>query len=286
MVVTNTPGAGSLTAWQQVMRKAPGNGLDVAVFSGGLLTQAALGEKLEAFDVDAPIYLGAPDYALRRSTLCVRTDIANSLDAFLKLDQKLRIGEASPATGPAAFKEWLALVGLPVQPVYGYGGTSELNVAFDKGELQLSDRCDDANLKTFPHWISENQVTPLFYLEREPDFVGPLLAQGKYPWFGYIFDKLNVTPDQKLAFDMNSRLSTGERLFAIPPRTPDNIANALKKSFYDTVADPELQNAATSRNYDVGLKTGETLRQLIDEVKTLKPEVRDMLQQMYAIKKS
>jgi len=285
MVVTNIPGAGSLSAWQNVMRKTPGNGLDIAVFSGGLLTQAVLGEKLEAFDVELPIYIGAPDYALRRSTLCVRTDVANNLDAFLKLDRKLRIGEASQATGPAAFKEWLQLVGLPVQPVYGYGGTSELNVAFDKGELELSDRCDDSNLKTFPHWISENQATPLFYLERQPDFIAPLLAQGRYPWFTHVFDAVKVTPDQRLAFEMNSRLSTGERLFALPPRTPDNVANALIKSFYDTVADPEFQAAAVARNYDVGLKTGETLRQLIAEVKTLNPEVQGMLQQMYAIKR-
>jgi tripartite-type tricarboxylate transporter receptor subunit TctC len=285
MVVTNLPGGGSLTAWQNVMRKAPGTGLDIAVFSGGLLTQAVLGEKLEAFDPDIPIYIGAPDFAQRRSTLCVRTDTANSLESFLKLNKKTRIAEASQATGPGAFKKWLELIGLPVQAVYGYGGTSELNAAFDKGELDLSDRCDDANLATFPHWISENMATPLFYLERQPDFIAPLLAQGKYPWYGYIFDVIKVTPDQRMAFDMNNRLSTGERLFALPPRTPDNVANALTKSFYDTVADPEFRNAAVARNYDVGLKTGETLRQLIAEVKTLNPEVQSLLQQMYAINK-
>ncbi|MFN0074656.1 MAG: hypothetical protein ACKVVP_24500 [Chloroflexota bacterium] len=285
MVVTNLPGAGSLSAWQSVMRKAPGSGLDVAVFSGGLLTQAVLGEKLEAFDVDTPIYIGAPDYALRRSTICVRTDVANSLDAFLKMDRKLRIGEASQATGPGAMKKWLEIVGLPVQPVYGYGGTSELNLAFDKGELDLTDRCDDSNLVTFPHWISENLATPLFYLERNPDYIAPLLAQGRYPWYGYVYDVIKVTPDQRLAFDMNTRLSAGERLFALPPRTPDNVAAALRKSFYDTVADQEFQNAIVSRNYDVGLKTGETLRQLIDEVKQLSPEVQSLLQQMYAINK-
>ena len=76
-----------------------------------------------------------------------------------------------------------------------------------------------------------------------------------------------------------------ERLFALPPKTPDNVANALTNSFYDTVADPEFRNAAVARNYDVGLKTGETLRQLIAEVKTLNPEVQSLLQQMYAINK-
>lgn len=52
IAVTNVPGAASLTAWQTVMRKSPGTGLDIAVFSSGLITQAVLGTKMEAFDLD------------------------------------------------------------------------------------------------------------------------------------------------------------------------------------------------------------------------------------------
>ncbi|HEX3245872.1 MAG TPA: hypothetical protein VHX16_10750, partial [Chloroflexota bacterium] len=70
-VVTNQAGANSLLAWQTVMRKTPGTGLDIAVFSGGLITQTVLGEKLESFDLDTPTYIGAPDNAPRRSTVCV-----------------------------------------------------------------------------------------------------------------------------------------------------------------------------------------------------------------------
>ncbi len=52
------PGAGSLSAVQTVMRKAPGNGMDLVVFTQGLLVQSALGEKLQGFDPSEATYLG------------------------------------------------------------------------------------------------------------------------------------------------------------------------------------------------------------------------------------
>jgi hypothetical protein len=283
-VVTNQPGANSLLAWQSVMRKTPGTGLDIAVFTGGLVTQTVLGEKLESFDLDTPIYIGAPDNAPRRSTVCVRTEIADSLDAFLKSPRKLRIAEAVQATGPGSNKVWLEIVGLPVQPVFGYGGTSELNAAFDRGELELTDRCDDANIALFPDWFNKNQATPLFYYENPPLHMAARLAEGKYPWFGKVDEVVKVTPDQKAALDVNNRLSSGERMFALPPRTPDNIVAAIRKGFNDTVADPEFVAEMNRRNLEVGLKSAEAVRATIDEAKELKPEVFAILKQMYTPK--
>ncbi len=286
MVVTNLPGAGSLTAWQNVMHKAPGTGLDIAVFSGGLLTQAVLGEKLEAFDPELPIYLGAPDFALRRSTLCVRTDTANSLDSFLKLNKKTRIAEASPGDWAGRFQEVAGAYRATCPGGLRLRWHLRLNAAFDKGELDLTDRCDDANLATFPA-LDLAEHGHATFLSGAADRTSSRRSwhRGSIPGMATFSTSSSVTLDQRMAFDMNNRLSTGERLFALPPKTPDNVANALTKSFYDTVADPEFRNAAVARNYDVGLKTGETLRQLIAEVNTLNPEVQSLLQQMYAINK-
>jgi len=281
VAVTNVPGAASLTAWQTVMRKAPGTGLDIALFSSGLITQAVLGEKLEAFDLDTPLYIGAPDFAPRRTTVCVRSELASGLDAFLKSPRKLKIAEAAQATGLGSSKVWLEVVGLPVQPVFGYGGTSELNVAFDRGELDMTDRCDDSNTSRFPHWREPGVATPLFYFEEMPEWIKPLLAQGKYPWFGKVFDVIKVTPDQREALEVNFSLSSGERLFALPPRTPDNVAAAIRKGFYDTVNDPTFQQEIIRRNFEVGLKTGDQVRQEIEDAKRLRPEVLAILHEMY-----
>jgi hypothetical protein len=283
-VVTNQPGANSLLAWQSVMRKTPGTGLDIAVFTGGLITQTVLGEKLESFELDTPIYIGAPDNAPRRSTVCVRTDIADSLDAFLKSPRKLRIAEAVQATGPGANKMWLEIVGLPVQPVFGYGGTSELNAAFDRGELELTDRCNDATLVQFPDWLGQNQATPLFYFENPPQYMQEFKAQGRAPWLGHVADVVPVTPDQRAALEANNELSSGERLFALPPRTPDNIVAAIRKGFNDTVNDPAFQAEMERRNLDVGLKSADALKETIEKAQRLKPEVFSILKQMYTPK--
>lgn len=199
----------------------------------------------------------------------------------MKSPRKLTIAEAAQATGLGSSKVWLDVVGLPVQPVFGYGGTSELNVAFDRGELDLTDRCDDSNTSRFQHWRNPSFATPLFYFEEMPYWIKSLLAQGKYPWFGRVFDVIKVMPDQREALEVNFRLSSGERLFALPPRTPDNVVAALRKGFYDTVLDPAFQQEIIKRQFDVGLKTGDQVREEIEDAKRLRPEVLAILQEMY-----
>ena len=67
-------------------------------------------------------------------------------------------------------------------------------------------------------------------------------------------------------------------------RAPDNIVAAFRKEFNDTVADPAFQAEMTKRNLDIGLKSAESLREVIEEAKTLKREVFALLNQMYTPK--
>jgi tripartite-type tricarboxylate transporter receptor subunit TctC len=284
IVVTNMPGAGSLSAVQTVMRKAPGNGMDLVVFTQGLLVQSALGEKLQGFDPTEATYLGAPDWEISPRQICARTDVANSLDAFLQSPRKLKIGESATQSGTGALDTWMELAGLPVQAVFGYGGTSEINVALERGELDLTTRCTDDDLVTFPHWFTENLVTPLFYFEKMPEFMKVEVAKGRYPWYKQIYDVVELSPQLKHSLELNARMTTGQRMFALPPRTPEMVTNALRKAFADTVADPAFRKDIADRKFEVGLKTPEDIRADIDELQGLPPDVLTLLKQMYKVK--
>lgn len=242
-----------------------------------------LGDKLEGFDPTTPIYLGMPDSAPNESLVCARTSVVNSLDAFLQSPRKLKIGSTGGVGNVPLMMEWAVLAGFPIETVAGYGGTAEANQAFDRGELELSGFCDASFAARSPHWFGpENYATPLFYFSQKPKFIEPMLAQGRYPWLRRAFDVINVTPAQRAALEAHLSFG-GSRVFALPPRTPDNIAAALQRAFAETVNDPMAQADLLQRNYEVGLLTGADLQRTIREFANQSPEVLDVLRRMYKI---
>jgi tripartite-type tricarboxylate transporter receptor subunit TctC len=283
MIVTNVPGADSLVAAQALQRKAPGNGLDIGVFTLGLIPRSLLGEKLEGFDPAGFDYLGMPDSAPNESMVCSRTAVANSLDAFMQGGRRLKIGSTGGVGNVPLMMEWAVLAGFPIEIVSGYGGTSEASQAFDRGELELNGFCDASTSSRYPHWFGTEQfATPLFYFSQKPKFMEPMLSQGKYPWFRQAFDVVNVTSAQRRALEAHISFG-GSRVFALPARTPENVAAALQRAFAETVNDPTVQADLLQRNYEVGLLSGTDMQRTIREFADQPPDVLEVLRRMYKI---
>jgi tripartite-type tricarboxylate transporter receptor subunit TctC len=283
MVVTNVPGADSLVAAQAHQRKAPGSGLDIAVFTLGLIPRSLLGEKMEGFDPSEFVYLGMPDSAPNESMVCSRTALVSSLDGFLQGGRKFKIGSTGGVGNVPLMMEWAVLAGFPIEIVSGYSGTAEAAQAFDRGELELNGFCDASTSSRFPHWFGAEQfATPLFHFSQKPRFMEPMLAQGKYPWFKHAFEVVNVTPAQRRALETHVSLG-GSRVFALPPRTPENIAAALQRAFAETVNDPAVQADLLQRNYEVGLLSGSDMQAKIREFANQPPDVLEVLRRMYKI---
>jgi hypothetical protein len=263
VVVGNVPGGDSLVNAQQTMRK-PANGLEWGHFSVGIILQYVTGKTFEGFNPTDPIYLGMVDSGGTPGQLCGLTEVVPNLDAFLKSPRKLRLPETSPASNPAPVMEWMKMVGLPIETVYGYGGTSELRAAFDRKETDLVNRCGDPDLPTFPHWLADNYATPLLYWDKEPPkIMQPLLAQGKYPWYKNVLDVVNATPTQKAALEAYIGLK-GVHLHILPPKTPDNIVKVLKTAYGQAIRDPELKTELEKRGQEYNPIEGDELRKRVD----------------------
>jgi hypothetical protein len=279
VVVTNVPGADSLVNAQQTMRK-PANGLEWGHFSVGIILQSVTGKQFEGFNPTEPIYLGMVDSGGNPGQLCSRTEVVANLDDFLKSSHKLRLAEISPASNPAPVMEWMKMVGLPIETVYGYGGTSELRAAFDRKESELTNRCGNADIPLFPHWFETGFATPLVYWGKDmPEVTKPLVAAGKVPWFKNVVDVVNATPNQKAALDAFLGLN-GVHLHILPPRTPDNIVRVLKASYSAAIRDPELKAGLEQRGQEHNPIDGDELKKRVDAFAASNKEVVDIVGQM------
>jgi hypothetical protein len=264
VVVTNVPGADSLVNAQQTMRKSP-NGLEWGHFSSGMILQAATGKTFEGFNPMEPIYLGMVDGGGNPGHLCGRTDVVPDLDTFMKSTRKFRLAETSPASNPAPIMEWMKMVGMPVETVYGYGGTSELRAAFDRKETEITNRCSNADIQVFPQWFETDFARPLMYWGKEPPEVGKqLMAQGKIPWYKNILDvATNATPAQKAGLELYHSLN-GVHVHILPPRTPDNIVRVLKAAYAAALQDPELKAGLEQRGQEFNPLDGDAIRARVD----------------------
>ncbi len=113
VVVSSLPGAGSLTAARKILSTEPREDQpEVVIFIASILLRAVLGG-VEGFDPSAAAFLGVPDLGARNTSMCARTEIADSLDAFLSAGKKFTVGGLDGTSSTDIDLRWAELVGLP-----------------------------------------------------------------------------------------------------------------------------------------------------------------------------
>ncbi len=163
--------------------------------------------------------------------------------------------------------------------VYGYGGTSEIMAAFDRGETDSIDRCTHEHvLRLFPGWITNQTVAPIFWWEKEPsrDWLGRI-GSGKIP---HIFEIVKPNDDQRNAFQVATQFNVFSRIFITPPGVPDDMYNAWKKAFEVTVKDPGFLKAAEAAGLEVGLGTANDFNELLKSYQRLTPAGTKLLKRL------
>lgn len=278
MVVTNQPGGDSLVAAQKTATAKP-DGLNWVVFIDGVIKRSVLG-KQDGFDADKMTYLGTPDNAPPETFFMVRSAVATNIKDIIAAGRPLKIADARGGSGAQA--EFARLVGIPIDPVYGYSGTSEYFAAINRGEAEGTFRGDPALIKRlYPDWVSAKTVTPVLFFD-EPcceDFI----KEGGWEKPPLLTDVIKLTPTQQAAYDAHNALRA-TRIFALPPGVPDNLRLGLQEAFAETLRDPEFVAVMKERvGTQVKLGTGEDILKAVKNMAAQPPEVRDILKVMYAI---
>lgn len=278
-VVQNQPGAGSLLAVQNVMRAKP-DGLTMVVFPNALIIRELLGEDLQGFDHQKALYLGKPDAVRDAQAYYLRTVVAGSWEQAKALGRPVTNGETEIGSQVGIAVAWVEIVGGPIKNVYGYGGTSEIMAAVDRGELDGTTR-GDANtvLKLFPEWVAKKYLTPIL------KWRGPMpedwLSRNGWKQPPDVFDVIKASVNQKEALTTALDLTVGSKVFALPPDAPNEIYVALKKAFEDTVKDPDFNAAATKRRYDVGFQSADDFMAINRRALQASPDIKALLKKLF-----
>ncbi|MEE8517958.1 MAG: hypothetical protein V3S98_02400 [Dehalococcoidia bacterium] len=278
-VVSNLPGSGGLRALQTVT-KSKGDGLTVVpMATGRFAVPEAIGEDVDGFDLFNAKFVGSATATERHNAYCIRRDVATTWEEALALDRTLLAGTSSPG-GDVIGLAMMEFLGAPIKVVYGYGGTSEVQAAVDRGELDGTTRCDFNFVQDlFPEWIENQTIVPIFWWDVpiRPEWLEAIGA----PEPPHLYDIIDVSDEQKTALEFGEATERLIRMFTLSEETPDDILEVWRESFKATLEDPAFLARADVANLDIAFGDGAELVELSAQAKDFSDEAKDMLKFMY-----
>jgi hypothetical protein len=181
---------------------------------------------------------------------------AKTLDDLRKME--VPVGATGAGDVTAIYPRVLnALIGTRFRIVGGYRGTTDLNLAIERGEVAgRLGWCWDCVKAEKPNWVSDKQIiVPLqLGLQKHPDLDAPMA-----------FDLAKDEESQQI---MRLILGSQEmaRPFVAPPGVPAERLAALRKAFEDTVKDKDFLAEAQKMGLPVNIAYWHELEKLIKDV--------------------
>ncbi|HVO92820.1 MAG TPA: tripartite tricarboxylate transporter substrate-binding protein [Terriglobales bacterium] len=255
IVVDNVTGAGSLVAANSIYKATKADGLTIGNFIGNLISQQLFGGQGIEFDARKFEWVGVP---VKDHVVCALTKASgiNSIDARMAAKTPVKLGGSAPGTTNDDVAKLLkAALGLPIQLVTGYKGTAPIKLAAESGEIdggcwawesikvmwrQGLDAGDvHIVLQAVPKAVPDLSKVPVAIELAKTDQARKLIQAG-------IHDTAAIT-----------------RPYALPPGTPKDRVQLLRRAFNETMKDKDFIAEAVKSKLDVDPVTGEEVEKIV-----------------------
>jgi hypothetical protein len=230
------------------------------------------------FDIDSIHILGSPTFSINEDGFCLDSNFASSWQEVLDNNLTIKVGSAGPGNEPAI--EFMIANGGPFKMVYGYGGTSEIMAAFDRGEVDGTNRCSPGTAgRLYPEWIEDERLVPIFY-ETKPyndEWLANLGHSGPLPSY---LDLPGITYDDPIeakANELNQLVAEISRVFFLPPGVPDDVKQYWQSAFDQMMDDAQFKEQVAIAGYadSLGYGRAEDILAIVEQVRSTTDEVRN-----------
>jgi len=274
IIVENMPGAGSLTAANYIARLAKPDGLTIAMISGATVMGQLLGSKGINFDVrDLEVVASAGAY----KTVCVVTKASGIRDAatWKASSHPVAIGVTSPGASSHDVPLIVnAALGLPVRPVAGYQGTSNIRIAVESGEVDGACFSWDAIETAWKAKLDSGDIIPVLqtYKTDLPDLPRVTNAMS-------LAESDQARELIRLGIQAPALVN---RYYTLPPKTPKDRVEILRTAFVETFKDPDFLKDAEKARLQIDPITAEEVTNNVNALLSMKPELADTLKKIIA----
>ena len=174
----------------------------------------------------------------------------------------VKLGGTGPGASPDNTARILkATLGLPIQLVAGYKGTAEIRLAADGGEVAGACWSWESMRATWRGALEAGEVVPV------------LQATGKpFPDLPNVPLAINLAKSDEARRLIQIGIQNSgafARPFLLPPGTPKERVQVLRRAFQETLKDPAFLAEAEKAKLTLDPVTGEELEKMVGELFTL-----------------
>ncbi|HLI19981.1 MAG TPA: tripartite tricarboxylate transporter substrate-binding protein [Stellaceae bacterium] len=262
-VAENMTGAGGRTLANYLYNKAPRDGTAIGILQAPIVMDPLL------YGKDAQGVLYDPLKFAWIGSLDQFTPIAVVMNTFgvKTLDQakgkEIKFGSSGGDVSERLYANILnTMLGTDFVAVPGYGGSAEIALAMDRGEIPAFVGWYYAGMKrTKPEWLEKNLVTVLvqFGIAPNPEIKAP-----------FILDLLKNPDDKQVVHTALAQLAMA-RPFTAPPLTPQDRLAALRTAFDAMVKDPAFLAEAAKQQLDITPFSGRQIDALLKDIYATPP---------------
>ena len=263
IVVENMDGAGSVIAANHIYKIAKPDGLTIGHILGGLFLQQLLGKPGIEFEAAKFEYIGVPAQDNFMIGLSRATGIT-SVEKLIASKTTLKFGGVTPGGATDDLPKVLAFtLGLPIQVVSGYKGTGPIRLAFNSGEVQGVCNAWESFKATWRQEVESGEVVIVLQ--------ATVKAHPELPNIPVAFN-LAKTEEAKNLIQVVARVhGPSTRPYLLPPGTPKERVEILRKAFTDTMKDSELLAEAKKAKLDINPDEGAGLERNVRDIFKLDP---------------
>ena len=267
-IVQNMPGAGQIIAANFIANSAERDGSVVGFTERALPYLSLMGDSNIRFDPRKLSWIGSPEMT-NRGCFAIETSPVQKAEQLF--EKELLIGGAGAGTSVTNTPILLAkLLGMKFKLIEGYGSAENVIHAMEKGELHAVCQTIGGIRSSRPGWLDSGKLKVLFTMEHDPvpGIDAPTIYQ---------FAK---TEEQKQIISLyDSSLELGRPVIG-PPGIPADRLEALRRSFDAMMADPAFLEEAKKLHYEITLRKGERLQQVVEEIMSAPPSVVERIKEL------
>ena len=265
VVVENMAGAGGMIAARHIMHRAPADGSTLGMMSPAAALVSFLGKDHAGVDVSR---LGIIGSMVVDVPVCVfaRSAGIGNVETWRHADQSPKIGMTGAGALSHAFSMLItAALELPIRPVAGYRGMSEIRHALEGGEVDGV--C--MGLASFESTFVPNS-----------DYVVALQAGARravgLEETDLAIDLAEGRQRQSLA-NLLMLVSASGRYYAVPPETPAHLLDIVSRAFEATMRDPRFRDAAAAARIDINWRSQREVVESVNAMLAIPKDVQRLM---------
>jgi len=269
-VVQNMTGGGSMVAANYVYKIAKPDGLTIAVVTPGLYIEQLAGRKEVQFDWPKLTWIGSPEKTDR--IFYIRADTPyKTLEDLRRAAEPPKCGTTGVGTASYYWPRLLGeIFGFKLNLVPGYQGSSDVNLAIEKGEMHCWGGTVQAYFGSEPGrtWAKTGFVRVLTQGGKKRH---PQLSDAPTIW--ELMDKHSTgEATRQLVKVLLSPDDMGRPFFG-PPGIPADRVKLMREAFAKIMNDPDVVAEAQKKGLDPNFVSGDDLEGLVKDLIALPPEV-------------